>query len=242
MTKVIEFSKVDSILPEFSTPKKPKAKQKQETQKVEVATESKPLEDLNPPSSSSPSSSPPPILPLPEPEKKEDTIVTAPKETPFFRSKTSRTLQALVPGWSPMLLAEERQTQIAGGILAFSELYVLYRGFEFFAKPKQFFNPPSGISEESYIPYIAGVRTNNGLGLVYLFMDGHNYVITNKDHLMEKSDFYSQREFYGIAFLSLIAIDVYLSNSNLLGGDLKSVRFSTSDGGRSSSLSVTWSF
>ncbi|TGM58328.1 hypothetical protein [Leptospira adleri] len=238
MTKVIEFSKVDSILPEFSTPKKPKPKAKPETPKVEVATESKPLEDLNPPSSSSP----PPILPPPEPEKKEDTIVTASKETPFYRSKTSRTLQALVPGWSPMLLAEERQTQIAGGILAFSELYVLYRGFEFFAKPKQFFNPPSGISEESYIPYIAGVNTSNGLGLLYLLTNGHNYVVTNKDHLMDKSDFYSQREFYGIAFLSLIAIDVYLSNSNLLGGDLKSVRFSTSDGGRSSSLSVTWSF
>lgn len=243
VTKVIEFSKVDSILPEFSTPKKPKPKpevQKAEAPKSEVVTESKPSENLDSSSSSSPL-----ILPIPEPEKKEDTIAPVQKETPFVRSRTSRTLQALVPGWSPLLLAEEPQTRIAGGILAFSQLYVLYRGFEFFARPKPFFNLPSGISEESYIPYIASANTaqqTGGVGIIYLLTNGHNYVITNKDHLMEKSDFYSQREFYGIAFLSLIAIDVYLSNSNLLSGDLKSVRFSTSDGGRSSFLSVTWSF
>ncbi|AOP33197.1 hypothetical protein A0128_04595 [Leptospira tipperaryensis] len=248
VTKVIEFSKVDSILPEFSVSKKPIAKPKPaipanpsipndskipsepevKTETVEVIPETTLKVDLTP---------------LSEPEKKVEKVDK--EETPFFQFRTSRTLQALVPGWSPLLLADDRKAQMTGGILALSELYVLYRGLEFFAKPEKFFNPPSAVSEESFIPYffsVASSSQNGGLGIAYFFLNENKYVVTDKGHLMEKSDFYSQREFYGIALFSLIAIDVYLSNTDLYSGNLKSVRFSTLDGGRASSLSVTWVF
>ncbi|TGK18510.1 hypothetical protein [Leptospira stimsonii] len=115
-TKVIEFSKVDSILPENPVSKKPKVK-------------------------------PGPALVLEEspkvvakPQIEEGKVEKAVKEDiPFSKSRTSRTLQALVPGWSPLLLADDRTAQFTGGIICLSQIYLFWRGQEFFTKPKVFF-------------------------------------------------------------------------------------------------------
>ncbi|WP_147456085.1 hypothetical protein [Leptospira stimsonii] len=216
-TKVIEFSKVDSILPENPVSKKPKVK-------------------------------PGPALVLEEspkvvakPQIEEGKVEKAVKEDiPFSKSRTSRTLQALVPGWSPLLLADDRRTQLSGGLIALSELIVLYRGYEFFHSSKPYFRSPLNPSPESVIPLLAS-SLNTGATL-YFQIEARGKVITTEGHIMEKSEYQSQQKFYGIALFALISLDIYLSNTILYRGNLKSVSLSPLDGGHGSSISITWVF
>ncbi|MBM9499081.1 hypothetical protein JWG44_02285 [Leptospira sp. 201903071] len=238
VTKVIKFSKVNTILPDNSSSKKPKVRTastaiansqvvsepKTETKteiKAEPKTETKTTQVI-------------------EPEIKKEEVLN--EEIPFSRSRTSRTLQALIPGWSPLLLSDERSGWITGGVIAASELYVLYRGFDFFQKPKEFFGSASEISKEAIIPYYASIGSQNGAVVLFFFFKSNEYIVTQRGYVMEKTEFNHQREFYGITLLSLIAVNIYLSNSELYSWDLKSVRLSTSDSGNTSSLSFTWVF
>ncbi|MBM9579025.1 hypothetical protein JWG45_17905 [Leptospira sp. 201903070] len=224
VTKHIEFSKVSSILPENPSSKKPKNKMIQTTV-VTPAIVSEPAQQT---------------IQQTEPEIKKDDVLKEKVRSPM--SRTSKTLQALIPGWSPLLFSEDRNGWITGGVLALSELYVLYRGFDFFQKPKEFFGYSSDISKEALIPYYASIGSQNGFVILFFFFKSSDYFVTQRGYVMEKSEFFHQREFYGIALLSLIAVNIYLSSSELYSGDLKSVRLYTSDSGNTSSLSFTWVF
>ncbi|TGL92782.1 hypothetical protein EHQ76_19635 [Leptospira barantonii] len=238
-TQTIEFSKVESILPEFSSKKKIK----------EVVRKEKISKDVDP---SSVSSKTPQTIPLsptePEPAKTEpaETNTTSVAE-PKKKNRYYR-LQALIPGWSPLLLSDDYKIKATGGLIAFSELYLLYKGFEFFEKPERFYQAPFGPpASEAIVPWIASFSSplnasTNNLPAILFNLQAPHFVVTNRGHIMEESEFNRQKQFYMVAFAAALTLDFVLSSKDLIEGDIRSVRLSTSDGGRTSNISLTWIF
>lgn len=233
--QTIEFSKVESILPEFSVRKKPKK------EKLAEATSTSPIP-------SAPESSSPVLNKVSKNDAQNPPEINATSKTEIPKRSRWYPVQALIPGWSPLLLSDDYKIKATGGLIAFSELYILYKGFEFFATPERFFQAPFGPpASEAVIPWIASISsplnasTNNFPTLFFQFQ-APQLVVTQRGHIMEKTEFNQQKEFYGIALAAVLTLDVVLSSTSLTEGSIRSVRLSTNDGGRTSSIAITWVF
>lgn len=235
-TQVIEFSKVESILPEFPAKKDPKEIRKEKISKLQDRSPVKTRENTGP---LSPESLPSKTV---EPAENNATMLAEPKiKNRYYR------LQALIPGWSPLLLSDDYKVKATGGIIAASELYLLYRGFEFFAKPERYYQAPSGPSSEATIPWLLSISSGlnasaNGIPVLYFNMQAPHLVVTQRGHVMEDSEFNRQKEFYALALVTVLTLDIVFGSANLIEGNIKSVRLITSDGGRTSSVAITWVF
>ncbi|RHX94293.1 hypothetical protein DLM76_09360 [Leptospira yasudae] len=235
-TQIIDFSKVESILPEFPAKRDSKGLRKEKISKLEDHSTVKAQQTAPLSPESLPSKTAEPV------ENNATSVVAEPKKkNRYYR------LQALIPGWSPLLLSDDYKVKATGGLIAFSELYLLYKGFEFFAKPESYFRAPFGPSSEAMIPWVLSFNSglnasaNNLPVLIFNFQAPH-YVVTQRGHVMEDSEFNRQRNFYGFALLAVLTLDIVLSKSTLIEGNIRSVRLITSDGGNTSSIAVTWIF
>ncbi|PJZ55665.1 hypothetical protein [Leptospira barantonii] len=240
-TQTIDFSKVESILPEFSA----KKKIKEVVRKEKISKEA----DTTPVLAPAKSEQTIPLSPTePEPAKTEpQEINTTSVAEPKKKNRYYR-LQALIPGWSPLLLSDNYRIKATGGLIAFSELYLLYKGFEFFEKPERFFQAPFGPpASEAIVPWIASFSSSfnsstNNFPVLFFQFQAPQLVVTNRGHIMEESEFNRQKQFYMVAFAAVLTLDFVLSSKDLIEGDFRSVRLSTSDGGRTSNISLTWVF
>lgn len=249
--QTMDFSKVESILPEFSSKKEPK---KEKISKVTptsnppptVATEQQIPASVPPPNTEQKIPDSPPKDEKPILSESINATSAPSPEIP----KRSRWVpfQALIPGWSPLLLADDRKVQITGGIIALSELYVLYRGLEFFLKPERYYEEPGKPSHEAFTTWaLVTAFPNNSftssVAFVYFHVNAPHFVVTQRGNVMEDEEFNKQRSFYGVALFSVLALDFILSSTtDLTAGSIKSVRLSTSDGGRTSMIGITWVF
>lgn len=236
-TQIIEFSKVESILPEFPAKKDSKEIRKEKISKLQDHSPVKIQETAPLSPESLPSKTAEPV------ENNATSVVAEPKKkNRYYR------LQALIPGWSPLLLSDDYKVKATGGLIAFSELYLLYKGFEFFAKPERFYQPPLGpSSEEALVPWFLSFSSpinasTNNFPVLYFNLQAPHFVVTRRGQIMEESEFNRQKEFYTIALAAVFTLDFVLSSKDLIEGDIRSVRLSTSDGGRTSMLSITWVF
>ncbi|XDD51090.1 hypothetical protein AB3N59_04740 [Leptospira sp. WS92.C1] len=161
------------------------------------------------------------------------------KRPPAVSPKTLRSLSALIPGWSPLFFSDDRKIQMTGGMIALSELYILYQGLEFFMKPDSY---SESSRPERALNSTAILATNNQSLFVYYHWKNLEMVVTQRGNIMDESEFYEQGRFYGFALLAILSIDFYISRSELFSGSLKSIRLSTTDGGKTSFLSVSWVF
>ncbi|TGL82095.1 hypothetical protein [Leptospira yasudae] len=235
-TQIIEFSKVESILPEFPAKREVKEVRKEKISKSQDQPTDKTQQNGPLSTESLPSKTQEPI------ENNATSTVAEPKKKNRYYG-----LQALIPGWSPLLLSDDYKVKATGGIIAFSELYLLYRGLEFFAKPERYFQAPFSPSSEATIPWILSFNSGlnastNNLPVLIFNIQAPHYVVTQRGHVMEDSEFNRQRNFYGFALLAVLTLDIVLSKSSLMEGNIRSVRLITSDGGNTSSIAVTWIF
>lgn len=161
-----------------------------------------------------------------------------------------RLLQALVPFWSPLLLSDRGSQQLLGGLMVFTKLFILYDGQTYFQKPRPYLHlgssdsSPEGVRDFYTLMPVATANGGSGGGalLLYFGYRASEQVISSKGDRMEEDLFYERRRNYAYLLLTAITLDIFLSNADLSSGDLKSVNVSTSDGGRTNSLSFTWVF
>ncbi len=167
------------------------------------------------------------------------------QDSNFFMTRTGKFFQSIIPGWSPMIISNDSLESSLGVVTSISEIFLMYKGIEFFDEPKKYVTNfgPSTEARFDYITYsIISGNLKSPLPVIYFNYTGQQMIVTSQNNILEESTFYHNRNLYASALIATIAIDIGLSQYFHHSAIPKSIHITNTDGGHSTLITLNWIF